>query len=105
MEPVVTDVIRQEPNFATGTLQSLQRDSFAYFIHEANPANGMVVDKTLENWPASNAAIVMALTVYPIGVEHHFMSCNHAVQRTMTTPRFLVGSEQSTAPDATGYKG
>ncbi|KAI3610315.1 hypothetical protein D8I24_0577 (plasmid) [Cupriavidus necator H850] len=27
-------------------LQGLQRDSFAYFVNEANPANGLVFDKT-----------------------------------------------------------
>lgn len=89
----------------TEMLKSLQRDSFAYFMHEVNPENGLVCDKTVDNWPASIAAIGMALTVYPIGVERHFMSRNHAVQRTLATLRFLADSEQSAAPDASGYKG
>lgn len=86
-------------------LQGLQRDSFAYFVNEANPANGLVFDKTRLEWPASIAAIGMALTVYPVGVDHHFMSRNHAAQRTLATLRFLACCEQSTAPDASGYKG
>ena len=29
-------------------LETLQRETFDYFIHEANPANGLIVDKTKE---------------------------------------------------------
>lgn len=86
-------------------LESIQKDSFHYFVHETNPANGLVLDKTAENWPSSIAAVGMALTAYPIGVEHHWLSRPHAVQRTLTTLRFFANSEQSEAPDATGYKG
>jgi hypothetical protein len=28
------------------TEEILQRDSFSYFAHETNPANGLVIDKT-----------------------------------------------------------
>ena len=30
------------------TLDELQRDTFDYFVHEVNPLNGLVVDKTEE---------------------------------------------------------
>jgi len=86
-------------------LDRLQRDSFGYFLHEADPANGLVRDKTREDWPASIAAIGMALTAYPIGVERHFLSRAQAIQRTLIILRFLAASEQSAAPNATGYKG
>jgi hypothetical protein len=62
-----------------------------------------VLDKTEEDWPASIAA--MALTCYPVGVERHFIGREEGVERTLTTLRFFAGSEQSTAIDATGYKG
>lgn len=87
------------------TLRALQRHSFDYFVHEVNPANGLVLDKTAAAWPASIAAIGMALTVYPVGVERRFMTRADAVERTLTTLRFLADSEQGTAADATGYKG
>ena len=86
-------------------LYNLQKDSFNYFLHEVNDANGLVRDKTTDNWPSSIAATGMALTVYPIGVERGFMSRQHAVKRTLTTLRFFAASEQSTAAGATGYKG
>ena len=37
-------------------LENLQRDSFNYFVHETNPANGLLIDKTAPDWPASIAA-------------------------------------------------
>ncbi|MGC2201159.1 MAG: hypothetical protein WA633_13570 [Stellaceae bacterium] len=41
-------------------LETLQRDTFDYFVHEANPANGLIIDKTEANWPASIAATGLA---------------------------------------------
>ena len=94
------------PDAATlALLTSLQRDSFAYFIHEVNPDNGLIKDKTAENWPASIAAVGMALTIYPIGVERGYMSRHHAARLTLAALRFFADSEQGTGPDATGYKG
>jgi hypothetical protein len=86
-------------------LHQLQRDSFDYFVTEINPANGLVRDKTAPGWPASIAAVGMALTVYPIGVERGFMARAEAVLRTLTVLRFFARSEQSESPRATGYKG
>ncbi len=38
------------------SLNNLQRETFDYFLKEANPLNGLVIDKTAANWPASIAA-------------------------------------------------
>ncbi|MDB5950973.1 MAG: hypothetical protein JWR65_2828 [Massilia sp.] len=86
-------------------LTGVQKDSFAYFVHEVNEANGLVADKTAHNWPASIAAVGMALAVYTIGAERGFMARGRAAQRTLTTLRFFANSEQSGSPGATGYKG
>ena len=32
--------------YSDAELETLQRDTFGYFIHEANPSNGLVRDKT-----------------------------------------------------------
>ncbi len=50
-------------------LETLQRETFDYFVHEANPANGLIIDKTAANWPSSIAATGLALAAYPVGVE------------------------------------
>ncbi|MEP7102369.1 MAG: glucoamylase family protein [Burkholderiales bacterium] len=86
-------------------LQSIQRDSFGYFIHEVNEANGLVADKTAPNWPASIAAVGMALTAYPIGVERGLMTRERALQRTLTTLRFFMASDQGESPTASGHRG
>lgn len=54
-------------------LRSLQHDSFTYFIHKTNPANGLVLDKSRPGWPASIAAVGFAPAAYPFGVERGFM--------------------------------
>src|SRR2546425_11329601 len=86
-------------------LSDLQSDAFKYFIHEVNPDNGLVVDSTKEGWPSSIAAVGMALSAYPVGVEHGFLEREDAIERTLKELRFFANSEQSTNPNATGYKG
>jgi len=86
-------------------IETLQRETFGYFLHEANPVNGLVVDKTETNWPASIAATGLALACYPVGIERGFVSRRWAVQRTLATLRFFWNSPQGPEPDATGYRG
>ena len=51
---------------ADAELEKLQRETFGYFLHETNPANGLVIDKTAANcrqallppalhWPATRS--------------------------------------------------
>ncbi len=86
-------------------LEKLQHDAFKYFLHETNPSNGLVKDKTEADWPASIAATGLALASYPVAVERGFMSRAAAVERTLTTLRFFWNSAQGPEPDASGYKG
>jgi hypothetical protein len=86
-------------------LEKLQLQTFAYFIHETNPDNGLVVDKTAPGWPASIAATGLALACYPVAVERGFMLRTAAVERTLTTLRFFWRSAHGPEPDATGYQG
>src|SRR5664280_999387 len=86
-------------------LEKLQHESFNYFLHETNPDNGLVIDKTATDWPASIAATGFALAAYPVAVERGFMSHSAAVERTLTTLRFFWNSPQSPEPNATGYQG
>jgi hypothetical protein len=86
-------------------LRTLQQDSFSYFVHKTNPANGLVLDKSSEEWPASIAAVGLALAAYPVGVERGFMSRDDAVQRTLATLRFFANAPHGPESDATGHKG
>src|SRR5665647_533170 len=90
---------------ADAELEMLQRESFSYFLHETNPDNGLVIDKTAADWPASIAATGFALAAYPVAVERGFMPRAAAAERTLTTLRFFWSSPQGPEPDATGYQG
>jgi len=86
-------------------LERLQRETFSYFLHETNPENGLVKDKTASDWPSSIAATGLALTIYPVAVEHGFLTRDTAIERVLTTLRFFWNSRQGPEPDATGYHG
>src|SRR5512140_3134434 len=90
---------------ADAELELLQKKSFSYFLHETNPDNGLVLDKTAPDWPASIAATGLALAAYPVAVERRFVSRAVAAERTLTTLRFFWNSPQGSEPDATGYRG
>ena len=86
-------------------LESLQRHSFSYFLHETNPHNGLVRDKTAPDWPASIAATGLALSSYPVAVERGFITRPAAIAVTLATLRFFRDSHQGPEPDATGHRG
>ncbi len=96
---------RPEKSLGEAALAKIQRSTFGYFLDETNLENGMVPDSTREHSAASIAAIGFALTAYPIGVERGYLPRAEAAQRVLTTLRFFRASEQSTAPNATGYQG
>ena len=102
--PPLSDA-HDDESLHAATLSRLECHSFAYFIHETNPVNGLVVDKTAPDWPSSIAAVAMALTAYPVGVERRFIERDDAVRRTLATLRFFAASEQSPSPGASGFRG
>ena len=86
-------------------MKALQRKAFDYFVYESNQLNGLVVDKTQAGAPSSIAAVGLALSSYPVGVERGFINRAQAIEQTLATLRFFRDSVQSTDPDATGYRG
>lgn len=86
-------------------LERLQRDAFEYFLQVYNPRNGLVADTSHKGSPCSIAVIGFALSAYPVGVERGWMERVEAVERTLVTLRFLMGSDQSGSAQATGYRG
>jgi hypothetical protein len=86
-------------------LDLLRRQTFDFFRHEANPANGLLPDKTQPGSPSSIAAVGMGLGVYIVAVERELLSRADAIDRTLTILRFFHSSHQGPEPHATGYKG
>jgi hypothetical protein len=93
------------PLLRNAELDALQRAAFAYFLHEANPVNGLIPDSNQLNVPSSIAAVGLGLSAYPVGVEHGWMTREQAALRTLAALRFFWTSVQGKEPDATGYKG
>ena len=86
-------------------LDRLQRGAFAYFNDFTNAENGLVADTSRAGSPCSIAVVGFALSCYPAGVEHGWMSRKQAAALTLRTLRFFWNSPQGDQADATGYKG
>ena len=86
-------------------LDTLARHSFTFFLHETNPANGLVADTSRPGSPASIASAGFALAAYPVGVERGWITRPDATRRTLAMLRFFWTSPQGTAPDASGHRG
>lgn len=89
----------------TEMLEILQRETFSYFADEADHATGLVTDRTEPGSPASIAAVGLALTAYPVAVEHGWWTRPQAIERVLTTLRFFQRSEQGRGKHASGYRG
>ena len=86
-------------------LNRLQLTTLEYYLHEANPANGLMRDKTEAGAPASIAAVGLAMASIPVLVERGVISREFAPELALQTLRFFRDSPQGAEPDATGYRG
>ena len=83
----------------------LQRAAFSYMIDFASPDTGLIADTSRQGSPCSIAVVGFALSCYPIAVRNGWIRRADAAARTLQVLRFFLGSTQSDASDATGYKG
>jgi hypothetical protein len=86
-------------------LDTLQYRTFLYFLYEENHQNGLIKDRSTSYSPASIAAVGFAYPIWAIGAEHGWISRKEAAEFTFNSLKFLLNSPQSTAADATGYRG
>jgi len=95
-----------DPQSEPLTLHRLQEDTFRYFWETTNAVTGLAPDRYPSDSPASIAAIGFALTAYPIGAEHNYISRDQATDRTLATLRFLSSLPQGPGlENAAGYQG
>ncbi len=92
-------------NDDTDFLEFVQEHTFTYFWEEANPANGLVRDRSRPGSPASIAAVGFGLSALTVGVDRGWITREQGRNRVAATLRFFWNAPQSTAADATGYKG
>ena len=95
------------PSPADGAmLDELERRTFDYFWRTADPATGLVPDRSPTPSFSSIAAVGFGLTAYAIGAERGYVSRAAAVDRVVTTLRFFRDAPQGDAAEGvTGYRG
>ncbi len=86
-------------------LDRLQWTTQLYYLHETNPDNWLVRDKTDPAAPCSVAAVGMALATLPVAVERGVFFRPFAAKLARRRLRFLIELPQGPEPDASGYKG
>jgi hypothetical protein len=95
------------PDVAVSPLiDDIQQRAFRFFWETSNPDTGMAPDR----WPTpsfvSIAAIGFALTAYPIGASHGWVTRRAAAQRTLTTLEFLARAPMGDTPTGvSGHRG
>ena len=86
-------------------LARLQVTTLQYYLHETNPANGLIRDKTDPSAPCSIAAVGLALSTIPVLVERGVIAREFAPELALRRLRFFHSSPHGPEPDSTGYKG
>jgi hypothetical protein len=86
-------------------LSLLQFSTLLYYLHETNPDNELVRDKTDPEAPVSIAAVGMALATIPVIVERGVVNRNFAARITRKRLQYLLELPQGPEPAASGYKG
>ncbi|HEY2955356.1 MAG TPA: glucoamylase family protein [Candidatus Eisenbacteria bacterium] len=87
-------------------LDSLQYGAFRYFWDEANPANGLIHDRSQPGSVCSIASTGFGLSAVCIGADHGWVSRADARGRVLTTLQtFWNGPQGSAASGTIGYLG
>jgi len=87
-------------------LEYIQQVHFDYFWYLANPANGLVPDRSAVGSACSIAAVGFGLTAIGIGIDHCWISRTQGVARVLATLNtFLQGPQGTNTFGMIGYKG
>ena len=87
-------------------LEYIQQVHFDYFWYLANPANGLVPDRSAQGSACSIAAVGFGLTAIGIGIDHDWITRGQGAARVRTTLNtFLQGPQGTNTFGSIGYKG
>ena len=86
-------------------LTRLQRTTVLYYLHETNPDNGLVRDKTEPAAPCSIAAVGLAMATLQVIVERGVLIRKFAAKIARRRLLSLLDLPQGPGPDAAGHKG
>jgi hypothetical protein len=86
-------------------LETLQSQTFAYFLKYVNPKNGLIADKSDPDSHSSIAVVGLGISSYVVGLERNLLSREEAVNKILTVLNFFHAGQQGPEEDAMGYKG
>jgi len=87
-------------------LDYIQQANFDYFWYTANPANGLIPDRTTTGSACSIAAQGFGLTAIGIGIDHGWITRSQGAERVLTALNTFLQKPQGTnASGLIGYKG
>ena len=87
-------------------LDYVQQANFDYFWYTANPANGLIPDRSATGSACSIAAEGFGLTAIGIGIDHGWIARTQGVARVLTTLNtFLQGPQGTNTSGRIGYQG
>ena len=101
-QPATPHVFANDDEF----LDYVQATGFDYFWYGANPANGLVPDRSAVGSACSIAAVGFGLTAIGIGIDHGWITRTQGAARVATTlTTFLQGPQGPAISGIIGYKG
>jgi hypothetical protein len=86
-------------------LDLVQHTAFDYFWYEANPANGLIKDRSSDPSRSSIAAVGFGLSALTVAIDRGWISREAGRARVLTTLELLWNSPHGPEADATGYRG
>ncbi len=87
-------------------LDTLQHTAFDFFWTEANPANGLIKDRSTPASPCSIAAVGFGLSAICIGIDHGWVTRAAGRERVLTTLKTFWNGPQGFDDNGNiGYKG
>ena len=89
----------------TALLDTIQHTAFNFFWNEANPANGLIKDRSASGFPCSIASVGFGLTAICIGVDHSWVSRSDAANRVLRTLKTFWQGPQGSGNGYIGYYG
>src|SRR5688572_16482986 len=101
--PSTSDALERLPT--EEDFRRLQFSTLLYYLHESNPDNGLVRDKTDPRAPVSIAAVGMSLATIPVVVERGIAIREFAAKIARKKLKYLCELPQGPESDASGYKG
>jgi len=108
-ESLPSEIVSAVPNpFASDDafLDYVQQANFDYFWYLANPANGLIPDRSATGSACSIAAEGFGLTAIGIGIDHGWITRTQGVARVKAALNtFLTGPQGAATSGTIGYKG